>query len=668
MKIDPEHSRVDAARKPQDLRTMLLGSTTIPALGMTIAEASQKTADLLAENDGPGALTDEQADVLAAQWSALENAVTGAMPHTILDAASILDRIFPDDATHIPQRDIPALRRVATFLHQVVETARSASPDETSIIPSIGMTFRQAADRVRELLKRGSTELKDDPEDAAELERVEAERFSDAGEWSRIERAMLATPTQTVGDLLAKVERLACPELGICHLVFPDEEIALLEEDVQRLRQLWSGMVLSAPADGRHPDTALLALGRHRAELIQRIDQPARSGHEAAPLLIEWKEVDHLIMELTPKTGAGLAVQLAVIWRLLDAEPGEEDGPTADSTLDRVWLWTAMQNAQRIGLPDEEETTQDALTILYGQWVTVRARFLSDDLSDEESDVLEAELDQIEDRLASAPVRCVADAIAMLGYFLTASNAMLDDGILPSIDADGSTAWQRLLFVVEDAAELLAVDSQVPFRAMVAGLRHLMQRHVKLEEESDKQPGGRHDIDLFNAYDALLKAMRAESALPDSASDEEREPHEQAMEAAADHLVTLAPATPRGAAILLRYLFLRTCSTIEAERAFLRGDEPNEEGLTDYQSLILWRTVKMLEALPAAANDQHQEPDAFADTVAAFEAEAPATLALPQEPTGRMVDAGASAAGITPAQFQAAYAAAVEALKLERAA
>lgn len=58
----------------------------------------------------------------------------------------------------------------------------------------------------------------------------------------------------------------------------------------------------------------------------------------------------------------------------------------------------------------------------------------------------------------------------------------------------------------------------------------------------------------------------------------------------------------------------------------------------------------------------------FADAVTAFEAEAPATLSVPQQPTGSMVEAAATAAGITPEQFHAAYAAAVEALKKERAA
>ncbi|KAA0582679.1 hypothetical protein [Azospirillum sp. Sh1] len=677
------HERT-AEREVQDLRAMLLGSTSLPHLGMTIAEASRKTADLLAEHDGSGPLTDEQADAFAAQWSALENAVIAAVPSTILDAASILDRIFPDDATHIPQRDIPAVRRVAAFLHQVVETARSASPDETSIIHSIGMTFREAADRVREMVERANSSPRgedDGVEDKAELERREAARDADCEEWSRIEKAIMSTPAQTVGDLFAKVERFACPSLGIRQMEYLEAEIIMLEDDVKRLRSLLTGPHLSVP--------------------------------EAV-----------------------------------------------------------------------EEAPQDTLASLYVRWVVARARYLDEGLSEEEHEAAEAALDEIEDRLELEPVQHLSGAIVKLGYFLKRSNDLLDDELLPNIDESSSRPWPRLLFLIEDGAEQLAVDIREPFRAMVAGLRQLMQRHVKLAEEAERRaetyqlpeevsramqaacarnsaasaeeaeedarapdhvhgqqekalslfralnlesrkcflsfmrflPVSSHlhdamldfarehgmtrhyrewlqgqladvageqdgtavggeilkdpvgDVDLSSAYSSLLEAMRAESALSDSASEEERQPYEEAMEAAADYLVTLSPETPCGAAILLRYLFLRTCCTLEGERAILSGSEPNEEDLTDFQARILWRTIKMLEALPTAANDQRQEPDAFADTIAAFEAEAPATLALPLEPTGRMVDAGASAAGITPAQFQAAYAAAVEALKLERAA
>lgn len=68
------------------------------------------------------------------------------------------------------------------------------------------------------------------------------------------------------------------------------------------------------------------------------------------------------------------------------------------------------------------------------------------------------------------------------------------------------------------------------------------------------------------------------------------------------------------------------------------------------------------------ANGNATTVDAFASAVTAFQDEASATLALPQRPTGGMVEAGASAAGITPQQFQAAYAAAMAAFQQERAA
>lgn len=62
------------------------------------------------------------------------------------------------------------------------------------------------------------------------------------------------------------------------------------------------------------------------------------------------------------------------------------------------------------------------------------------------------------------------------------------------------------------------------------------------------------------------------------------------------------------------------------------------------------------------------EPDAFADTVAAFEAEAPKPLCMPQAPTAHMVEAGAAAAGISREQAQAIYAAMADAYRQERAA
>lgn len=548
-----------AGREVQDLRAMLLGSTSLPHLGMTIAEASRKTADLLAEHDGSGPLTDEQADAFAAQWSMLENTVIAAVPSTILDAASILDRIFPDDATHIPQRDIPAVRRVATFLHHVAEAARCASPNETSMIHTIGMTFRQAANRVRELVEQANNSPKgeDDGIDKAELERREAARDADCEEWSRIEKAMMSTPAQTVGDLFAKVERLACPSLGIRQMEYLEAEIIMLEDDVKRLRSLLTGPHLSVPEVG-------------------------------------------------------------------------------------------------------EEAPQDTLASLYVRWVETRARYLDEGLPEEEHEAAEAELDEIEDRLGLEPVRHIGDAIVKLGYFLTHSNQILDDECLPAIDANSSRPWPRILFLIEEGADRLPADMREPFRAMVAGLRQLMQRHVKLTEDAERR------AEAYQIPEQVAQAMQAACTRDRAASAEEdvRAPV-QAQGRREEALALFCALKPESRKTFLEFMrFLPVSSHLHS--AML--DFAREHGMTRHYSEWLKGHLTDVGGEQDGANDQHQEPDAFADTIAAFEAEAPATLALPLEPTGRMVDAGASAANITPAQFQTAYAAAVEALKLERAA
>ncbi len=186
--------------------------------------------------------------------------------------------------------------------------------------------------------------------------------------------------------------------------------------------------------------------------------------------------------------------------------------------------------------------------------------------------------------------------------------------------------------------------------------------------------------ELRKAWDELVALDAEVTTLPGEALDNgEYDAIAERSRDAARRVLT-APAHTVGDLEILAKLALRSLifyfGVDEAQvRAWLTdGSLPGDN---ERDSLAaLWRLAKGLRNLTraapranlAGANDQRQNADAFADTIAAFEAEAPTTLALPLEPTGRMVDAGASAAGITPAQFQTAYAAAVEALKLERAA
>jgi hypothetical protein len=108
-----------------------------------------------------------------------------------------------------------------------------APSPETSIIPSLGMTFRQAADRVKWLLDQSTASAeRDDNEDGPEGKR----RLAMVHEWVRINDAIFATPAACLGDLAVKVERLVCPELGIIVFVPEEDRVEAMRRDVQFLK------------------------------------------------------------------------------------------------------------------------------------------------------------------------------------------------------------------------------------------------------------------------------------------------------------------------------------------------------------------------------------------------------------------------------------------------
>lgn len=412
------------------------------------------------------------------------------------------------------------------------------------------------------------------------------------------------------------------------------------------------------PAANAHPDAEILDLGQRRAELIQRIDQPAHTGHEAAPLLIERKEVDHLIMELQPKTAAGLAVQLSVIWRQFDLEPGEERGPTADSTLDRAWLWTAMKNAERIGagahLAHDRQDTDAPIFAAFDRWADLVRGSNAAQTDEDCAGLLDQADDAALDVMSYEPTTRQGLATQVYVMFHLEHGGTKAD----HLDIDYSPICEQ-----EGSSSLMAVRVLLD-RVKLLGRRNgeadALQRHVKLDEAADCQ------ADAYQLPEEVSRAMQAACARNRAASAEEevRTP-DQAQGLREEALSRFRALKPEDRKTFLEFMrFLSVSSHLHS--AML--DFAHKHGMTWEYRRWMEDHLADIPAEQGGANDQHQDADAFADTVATFEAEAPATLALPQEPTGRMVDAGASAAGITPAQFQAAYAAAVEALKLERAA
>lgn len=100
-------------------------------------------------------------------------------------------------------------------------------------------------------------------------------------------------------------------------------------------------------------------------------------------------------------------------------------------------------------------------------------------------------------------------------------------------------------------------------------------------------------------------------------------------------------------------------SLMEVERRF--------GTLASYRRMVAEDLAELDAAIQAERSTSTQPvnsnfaTDAFSETIAEFEADASATLSMPLEMSDRMIDAGASAAGITPEQFKAAVIAARDA-------
>ncbi|CAO3350913.1 hypothetical protein [Azospirillum palustre] len=733
----------------------------------------------------PRTLSAPYAELLEAE--APQTTTSDALPNgTAAAAAAFAGLLAPGDQAMHPKASTSTERNPDAF---------RASLLATTTIPALGMTFREAADQTRALLDAYST-IPEEDEDAQKKQ---------VREWERLEEAILTTPAQTFGDLLAKAERLLCPELGIRALEQDDDELRLLEEDVERLLPQiiaagdadaeifaavtrWADLVrgccaakvdddvrsLSDQADeaardvmthepstpeglaaqvyvmlhlehgGAAPDHLDIGFvaqsdadrpdGAAVHALVERIKRIGRPGGASfnLPLSEEsisarhladaeifaaferWKrdvvevceasdgpdddtyaamcrKVDAVALKVikpAPTTMEGLAAQVYTMfhlehgaafedWTDFDHKPPfDPDNPLT------LAIHTIVNRVRLLGRGGNLTTApSEAAGTLYERWTKTRARYLADGaLSDGEAEALERELDQIEDQLESEPVRCVADAVAKLGYFLTVSNAMLKNGQMPNLNPRLSAPLDRILAAVEDSTPAMPETMQEPLQALAAGLRQLMQRHVTLAREAGipTERGAAAptpDEDLRQAWGELSALDAQVETLPPEALEN------GAYDAIADQAravagrILAAPATTiRDMEILTRFALRALILYFGIDEAEVRAwfaDGTLPAGNERESVAALWRAAEGLRNLTdaaPAANDQRQHVDAFADTVAAFEAEAPATLALPLEPTGRMVDAGASAAGITPAQFQTAYAAAAEALKLERAA
>lgn len=603
----------------------------------------------------PRALSAPYAELLEVE--APRTTTSDALPNgTAAAAATFAGLLAPGDQAMDPKASTSTERNPDTF---------RASLLATTTIPALGMTFREAADKTRALLAGYSAIPEED----------EGRRKKQVKEWGRLEEAILSAPAQTFGDLFAKVERIMCPDLGIRALEQDDDELQILEQDVERLRPQ---IIAAASAD------AEIFAAFHRWADLVRDCGAAKADDDVGRLSDQADEAARDVMTREPSTAEGLAAQVYVMLHLEHggAAPDHLDiGFLAQSDADRPdgeAVQTLVERIKRIGRPGAGSAPQEMHANPSPRRIEAHAHHLADAeifaaFEQWKRDAIElvAAADGPDDDTYAAMCREV-DAVAL-------------KVIKPTpMTMEGLAAQVYTMFYLEncgkpeDPADFAWDPPFDPDDSHTLAIHTMVNRVRLLGKACVAAPAPSEE--LRQAWSELVALDAQVATLPGEALDNGGYDAIAERSAVAAGRILAAPVnTIRDLEILTRFALRALIHFFGIEETQVRAwftDGPLPADSERESVAALWRVAKCLrnltnatpDARVPAANDQHQDADAFADTVAAFEAEAPATLALPLEPTGRMVDAGASAAGITPAQFQTAYAAAVEALKLERAA
>lgn len=201
----------------------------------TLWHAYVKARDELNAHKGEN----EEADRLCDIFRKAEMAFVTAPAHTVAGVALKFQFIawersqdphlmddLPDDIEGALKTGTEAIERLAAY------SSAAMSAEQTSTIPVLGMTFRQAADRVREQLEWVERSADQDPDDSGP-EKEQREATSD--ERRHLNKVIMTTPAQTLGDVLVKLERLACPYTGAAVFEIEEDEITTIADDLRRI-------------------------------------------------------------------------------------------------------------------------------------------------------------------------------------------------------------------------------------------------------------------------------------------------------------------------------------------------------------------------------------------------------------------------------------------------
>lgn len=308
-----------------EFRTSLMRSTSIPSLGMTFAQAARRFAQALEEFEQVPENSPENTErrqALSDEWSRIHKAVAEAILATPGDCcaalAVVLNPCIGIPASDAHELSIRIARNVRDFLSAMPAGMVAAEqPLETSIVEPLGMTFRQAADRVREIMDWNDASWERDESNEG---KEEQQRRANDEERHRIVKAIFEAPAKTIGDVLVKLERLACPIFEAGAFETDPEDINAIAVDLRRI-----GAASPISWQSQHPDAELIDTTGQWFAMVDGFN-----GMEGDPTPEQMAEADRLhsgIVALPACTAAGvLAKAAALTSRMVGCVAGLEEG------------------------------------------------------------------------------------------------------------------------------------------------------------------------------------------------------------------------------------------------------------------------------------------------------------------------------------------------------
>ncbi|MGY0794237.1 hypothetical protein ACW7BJ_33235 [Azospirillum argentinense] len=274
---------------------MEANTTVIPSIGLTFSAAAQRIATILEEDrqDPSGDRYDD--------FAPLDSAMMAATPRTPADVLAVLDRMLCPQIGLIGEghRYAQPLQKVRDALAALF--GAGPAPSTSTIVPMLGLTFRDAVDRCLGLIAQ---------QNAMPTETAEDEERADAiaTQWLGLADKLLVASPITPADGVAITDLLLDDAAGLPINNVRDEKLSALAN----LRDLLARQA-TPPAD----DAALLDAFRRWAANEGAIDdlseEDRNEGAAVDELCEESDELIRAVAALPARTSAGLCVKVYLL-------------------------------------------------------------------------------------------------------------------------------------------------------------------------------------------------------------------------------------------------------------------------------------------------------------------------------------------------------------------